>query len=318
MSDKAIQVTGLKKRYDSTSALSSVTFSVEKGEMFGLIGPDGAGKTTLIRILTSLLDPDEGTCRLLGISVHEDPKSIRKIIGYMPQRFSLYPDLTVGENLRFFADLFRVPRKERLKKTEELLEFSRLEPFVKRRAGALSGGMKQKLALSCALIHTPEILVLDEPTTGVDPVSRREFWSILKSLKKSGVSILITTPYMDEAERCDRIALIHHGEILAMGTARSVIDQFSGSIFSVSGPDLLGLSRWFKRQLRSDQVRILGDRVQLNLFSSTEKNVSDLVKDAKASGQVIDAFGRENPELEDTFITLIAEREKRNDQTISS
>jgi len=312
MNEAAIQITDLKKQYGTTIALASVSLSVEKGEMFGLIGPDGAGKTTLIRILTSLMDPDEGECRLLGISVNKEPAKVRKIIGYMPQRFSLYPDLTVSENLRFFADLFRVPRKDRIRKTEELLKFSRLSPFVKRRAGALSGGMKQKLALSRALIHTPDILILDEPTTGVDPVSRREFWSILKTLKQSGVSILVTTPYMDEAERCDRIALIHHGEILAMGTAKHVIDTFSGTVFSVFGPDLLGLAAWFKKRLRSDQVRILGDRVQLNLFSSTAQPLSDLVKEAKGSGHTIDAFDRELPELEDTFIALIAEKEKGN------
>jgi len=310
MNKTAIEVTNLKKQYAGTLALSSVSLSVEKGEMFGLIGPDGAGKTTLIRILTSLMDPDEGECRLLGISVNEEPSKVRNIIGYMPQRFSLYPDLTVGENLRFFSDLFGVSRKDRIRKTKELLEFSRLAPFVKRRASALSGGMKQKLALSCALIHTPDILILDEPTTGVDPVSRREFWSILKKLKQSGVSILVTTPYMDEAERCDLISLIHHGEILAMGTAKHVIDTFSGTVLSVFGPDLLGLASWFKKRLRSDQVRILGDRVQLNLFSSTGHIASDLVREAKNSGQIIDVFEKEAPQLEDTFIALIAEKEK--------
>ena len=312
MKDTAIQVNNLKKQFEKTHALSSVSFGIGKGEMFGLIGPDGAGKTTLIRILTSLLDPDEGECFLFDISVQENPSRVRNMIGYMPQRFSLYPDLTVGENLRFFADLFNVSKNERTRKTEDLLEFSRLKPFIKRKAGDLSGGMKQKLALSCALIHTPDILVLDEPTTGVDPVSRREFWSILTMLKNDGVTILVTTPYMDEAERCDRVALIHHGEILAMGSSSELIETFSGAVFSIFGPDLVGLSVWFKKELRSDQVRIMGDRVKLNLLSSKEIRIDTLVENAKASGQTIHSFDREVPELEDTFITLISEKEKAN------
>lgn len=309
MDKPAIEVESLGKSYDNVMAVNRLSFSVAKGEMFGIIGPDGAGKTSLIRMLTSLLDPDDGECRLLGMSVRKQPREVRRIIGYMPQRFSLYPDLTVRENLRFFADLFRVPRKERQTKTRELLEFSRLSSFEKRRAGALSGGMKQKLALSCALIHRPEILVLDEPTTGVDPVSRREFWTILASLKQSGVTILVTTPYMDEAERCDRIALLHHGEILGMGTADEVVGQFSGTIFSVKGPDLLALAAWFKQRLRSDQVRILGDRVRINLSFEEKESMADLVKTAMADGCDIDGHDMEMPELEDTFISLIAAKE---------
>jgi ABC-2 type transport system ATP-binding protein len=194
MGEPAIRVDNVKKSYGDTVALSSVSLTVEAGEMFGLIGPDGAGKTTLMRILTSLIDPDEGEAWILGLPVRSQAPRVREIIGYMPQRFSLYADLTVSENMRFFADLFGVPAGERKRRTEELLDFSRLGDFVKRRAGALSGGMKQKLALSCALIHTPKVLVLDEPTTGVDPVSRRDFWEMLERLRAQGATILVSTP----------------------------------------------------------------------------------------------------------------------------
>jgi len=307
MVEPAIQITRLKKSYQATMALASVSLEVQPFEMFGLIGPDGAGKTSLIRILTSLLDPDDGECRLLGISVQQDPDEVRKIIGYMPQRFSLYPDLTVGENLRFFADLFRVPKPERLQRTEELLHFSRLAPFVKRRAGQLSGGMKQKLALSCALIHTPKILILDEPTTGVDPVSRREFWDILKTLKSQGVSILVTTPYMDEAEKCDRIALINKGNILAMGTSEEVIQGFTGTVHALFGPNLPALAGWLKRRLHPSQVQILGDRVHVSLFSDTKETMEDLCREAAREGFAVDKVESADPGLEDTFISLISE-----------
>lgn len=309
----AVEIKNLNKKYQQTVALASVSLEIRPGEMFGLIGPDGAGKTTLIRILTSLMDPDEGECRMLDIPVHREPRKVREIIGYMPQRFSLYPDLTVGENLQFFADLFKVPKDQRTKRTAELLEFSRLAPFVKRRAGKLSGGMKQKLALSCALIHTPKILILDEPTTGVDPVSRREFWNILSDLKKQGVSILVTTPYMDEAQRCDRIALIHKGSILAMGSVAEIIKTYSGRVFSVFGPNLPELAAWFKKTLRSDQAGIIGDRVRLNLFNADSVSIDKLCESARADGLIIGSHEKADPGLEDTFIALIAQQEKTND-----
>jgi ABC-2 type transport system ATP-binding protein len=309
MSDPAIQIINLEKRYGDTLALASVSFDILAGEMFGLIGPDGAGKTTLIRILTSLLDPDDGECRLLEISVTHEPAEIRKVIGYMPQRFSLYPDLTVGENLRFFADLFRVPKAQRLKRTEELLGFSRLSPFVSRRAGHLSGGMKQKLALSCALIHTPKVLILDEPTTGVDPVSRREFWEILKTLKQGGVSILVTTPYMDEAEKCDRVALISKGKILAVGTASEITQRFSGTVYALFGRNLPAIAGWFKRRLHPNHVQILGDRVHVSLFSDTPETMDVLCRESQHQGLTVDFFKKTQPVLEDTFIALIAAQE---------
>jgi ABC-2 type transport system ATP-binding protein len=310
MNQPAIQIVNLKKQYGEAVALASVSIDILAGEMFGLIGPDGAGKTSLIRILTSLLDPDDGECHLLGISVNKHPEEVRKVIGYMPQRFSLYPDLTVGENLRFFADLFRVPKQERLKRTEELLQFSRLSPFVTRRAGQLSGGMKQKLALSCALIHTPKVLILDEPTTGVDPVSRREFWEILKTLKKGGVTILVTTPYMDEAEKCDRVALINKGKILAVGTALEITRRFSGTVHAIFGRNLPSIAGWFKHRLHPNQVQILGDRIHVSLFSDTLETMDSLNHEATSDGLSIDSIEIAQPGLEDTFIALIAEKEQ--------
>lgn len=311
----AINITGLKKRYKETVALAFVSLEIARAEMFGLIGPDGAGKTTLIRILSSLIDPDAGECTIFDIPVMAEPARIRKIVGYMPQRFSLYQDLTVEENLRFFADLFQVPRKERLDRTAELLEFSRLAPFVKRRAGQLSGGMKQKLALSCALIHTPEILILDEPTTGVDPVSRREFWGILDELKGRGVTILISTPYMDEAEQCDRVALMHKGNILAMGTAGEITKRFPGTVYSVYGPDPTGLAGWFKKMLGPDQVRILGDRIHVSLFEEAQKTMDGLCRLAGENGWIIDSADITPAGLEDTFVALIGKGSVAHDES---
>ena len=312
MNDIAVRVSDLHKQYGRTTALERVSLQVNQAEMFGLIGPDGAGKTTLIRILTSLLDPDAGECRLFGVAVDREPAKIRGLIGYMPQRFSLYPDLTVAENLRFFADLFRVPKTARRRRTEELLEFSRLTPFVDRRAGQLSGGMKQKLALSCALIHTPRILILDEPTTGVDPVSRREFWEILGKLKADGVTLLVSTPYMDEAERCDRIALMHKGRVLTVGQARDIAAGFPGAVFAAGGPDLPGLAAWFKKALSPEQVRILGDCVQVNLFDDPDRAMDRLRRAAAEQGLAIRAVDRRPAGLEDAFVAMISGEEREH------
>lgn len=204
-----IEVRDLHKRYGATEAVRGLSLSVPGGTICGLIGPDGAGKTTTMRILCGLLRPDGGEASILGHDCARETRAIKDHLGYMPQRFSLYPDLTVAENLRFFADLFAVPRAERAAREVELMEFSRLAPFVGRRAGRLSGGMKQKLALCCTLIHTPQVLILDEPTTGVDPVSRREFWRILRDLAGRGLALLVSTPYMDEAGMCDAVVLMH-------------------------------------------------------------------------------------------------------------
>ncbi len=223
--DKAIKIREISKGFGTIKALNNVSFDVEKGELFGLIGPDGAGKTTLFRLLTTLLKPDEGSAQVEGLDIITDYKEIRKIVGYMPGRFSLYQDLSVEENLEFFASLFGGTVEENYELIAPI--YSQIEPFKTRKAGKLSGGMKQKLALSCALVHKPKVLFLDEPTTGVDAVSRSEFWDMLAELKKYGISILVSTPYMDEAGRCDRIALIHEGKILRIDTPENITDPGS-------------------------------------------------------------------------------------------
>lgn len=231
----AIEVSTVSKEYESIRALDELSFSVGNGKLFGIIGADGAGKTTLMRILATLLDYDNGSIKVLGHSSKEIAW-IRSHIGYMPQRFSLYQDLSVRENLEFFAAIFGVPSRERPIKMKKLLEFSRLLRFQNRRAGQLSGGMKQKLALSCALIHTPELIILDEPTTGVDPVSRNEFWDILKEIVRGGVSVIVSTPYMDEANICDELLILHKGKKLVQGTPKTLLDSYPLKLFSVSAP----------------------------------------------------------------------------------
>ena len=227
-----IDIRQLTKRYGKLTALDQVNLSVPEGSLFGLIGPDGAGKTTLYQILTTLLSPDEGSATVAGLDVVKDYRKLRTEIGYMPERFSLYPDLTVRENLHFFASLFGVDVKDNFDLIAPI--FSQLEKFPNRRAGALSGGMKQKLALSCALIHRPKVLFLDEPTTGVDAVSRSEFWDMLATLKAQGITILVSTSYMDEAERCERIALLHQGKILDVNTPAGLIENMDKNLYNAS------------------------------------------------------------------------------------
>lgn len=235
----AIALEGISKHYGKTTALTDVTFSVPEGSMFGLIGPDGAGKSTLYRILTTLIPPDNGTATVAGLDIRSDYRKIRTEIGYMPERFSLYPDLTVSENLNFFASLFGV----RVQDNYDLIApfFNQLAKFPHRRAGALSGGMKQKLALGCALIHRPKILLLDEPTTGVDAVSRSEFWDMLATLRQKGITILVSTSYMDEAERCERIALINAGRILKVDTPQRLVEGIGERLYNASAGEMYPL-----------------------------------------------------------------------------
>ena len=235
----AIEINGLTKCYGKVTALDGVSFDVRQGELFGLIGPDGAGKTTLFRLLTTLLNPDNGTATVDGMDIVAEYKQIRKVVGYMPGRFSLYPDLSVEENIAFFAALFGV----RVEDNYDLIApiYKQIEPFRTRRAGKLSGGMKQKLALCCALIHRPSVLFLDEPTTGVDAVSRSEFWDMLAELKSKGISMLVSTPYMDEVSRCDRIALINEGHILGIDTPQGIVAGFDEPLYAVSSKEMFGL-----------------------------------------------------------------------------
>ena len=237
--NNAISINHLTKRYGRLTALDRVTFSVPEGCMLGLIGPDGAGKTTLYQILTTLLNPDEGSATVVGLDVVNDYRKLRTQIGYMPERFSLYPDLTVSENLQFFASLFGVDIKDNYDLIAPI--FNQLKKFPNRKARALSGGMKQKLALSCALIHRPKVLLLDEPTTGVDAVSRSEFWDMLATLKAKGITILVSTSYMDEAEQCEHIALINKGKILGVDTPKNLVERLDSNIYKASAVEMYPL-----------------------------------------------------------------------------
>jgi ABC-type multidrug transport system ATPase subunit len=222
----AVEIIGLKKSHGPVQALRGIDLNVRQGSIFGIIGADGAGKSTLLQILATLIKPDSGTVRMLETDIFASPGAVRTRLGYMPQKFSHYEDLSVRENMRFFADIFGLNRKEYGERIDRLLRFSRLAAFEDRRAGKLSGGMKQKLALSCALIHKPELLLLDEPTTGVDPLSRKEFWSILRELNNDGITILVSTPYMEESEYCDELILMHEGRILLKGAPTALLTEY--------------------------------------------------------------------------------------------
>ncbi|OCB78542.1 ABC transporter ATP-binding protein [Flavobacterium crassostreae] len=262
-----ILVQNISKSYQGTPALTAVSFAVNKGELFGLIGPDGAGKTTLFRILTTLLLANEGTATLAGLDVVKDYKKIRKEIGYMPGKFSLYEDLTVTENLHFFATIFGTTISENYALIKDI--YTQLEPFKDRRAGALSGGMKQKLALCCVLIHKPNILFLDEPTTGVDPVSRSEFWEILKQLQQKGMTILVSTPYMDEATLCDRIAWIEKGKIVKLDSPQHIVSDYDKQLYHVRAQNTHQLIQDLKKYPSQYSVYAFGEYVH---YCDTQKD----------------------------------------------
>lgn len=257
-----LSVENLVKNYKEIKALKSITFSVQEGEIFGLIGSDGAGKTTLFRIIASLLLPDNGRVTMFDMDVVERYKIIREIIGYMPQRFSLYHDLTVEENLAFFATVFGTTIRENYDLVKDI--YSHIEPFRKRKAGKLSGGMKQKLALSCALIHRPRLLLLDEPTTGVDAVSRKEFWEMLKNLKNKGMTILVSTPYMDEARLCDRVALIQDGRILILDAPENIIKNYDRKLLAIRSDNMYGLITDLRNEPNAFSVHLFGQFVHYN------------------------------------------------------
>lgn len=259
MGNLSIIINNLSKSYGPVKAIEDISFEVNNGEIFGLIGPDGAGKTTLFRILTTLMLPDEGSATVNGRDVVKEMKQLRTEIGYMPGRFSLYQDLSVQENLEFFATIFGTTIEENYDLVKDI--YSQIEPFKDRRAGKLSGGMKQKLALSCALIHKPEVLFLDEPTTGVDPVSRKEFWEMLKNLKKQGITILVSTPYMDEASLCDRVALIQKGKILSIDTPKNITGQFGKELFAVHSSDMYKLITDLRKYSFTHSAYAFGDSI---------------------------------------------------------
>src|SRR6476619_7198290 len=261
----AVSLKNIIKTYDDgkVKAVNNVSFEVERGELFGLIGPDGAGKTSIFRILTTLLLADKGQATVEGLDVVKDYRAIRNKVGYMPGKFSLYQDLTVAENLTFFATVFKTTIEENYDLIKDIYE--QIKPFKNRPAGKLSGGMKQKLALCCALIHKPEVLFLDEPTTGVDVVSRKEFWDMLKKLKEQGISILVSTPYMDEASLCDRIALIQNGNIMAVDTPQNIIDGFAAPLFAVKAKDMYRLLKDLRSDPAVESCYAFGEYLHLTL-----------------------------------------------------
>ena len=301
---EAIKIDGISKWYgkEKLMAVDQISLSVNRGEVFGIIGPDGAGKTSLFRMLTTLLLPDEGSANVDGMDVVKDYRKIRKSIGYMPGKFSLYQDLTVEENLTFFATVFNTTIQENYYLIKDI--YIQLEPFKDRRAGKLSGGMKQKLALCCALIHKPSVLFLDEPTTGVDTVSRKEFWEMLKGLKAQGITILVSTPYMDEASLCDRIALIQHGKILAVDTPEAIRQAFPLVLYKAKGASTPGLLNDLRGYSKDVYAYVFGEHVHV-VFKEGDINVSDLrtYLGAKNDGDLILEPG--NPTIEDCFIHLL-------------
>ncbi len=298
-----VQVDHLSKSYGEITAVTDFSFAGEKGEIIALVGPDGAGKTTLFRALAGLIAFDAGTATISGLDVVKQFEEIKPLLGYMPQIFSLYADLSVEENLRFYSGLFGQDRNTFEKKKEELYQFSGLGPFYNRRAGALSGGMKQKLALSCALVHDPEVLLLDEPTTGVDPLSRRQFWDILKSLRDSGSAIIVSTPYMDEVEYSDRATFIFGGRLLAQGTPSELTSKFSGRVYSVEVEPSVALM---------DKLNAIEGLEAQRFGASLHIYVGSNFDDAVMRTQLAQAGVPEStlkqiaPELEDTFVQLMS------------
>lgn len=301
---KPVVVKNIVRTYDKgkVKALDDISFEVEQGELFGLIGPDGAGKTSLFRILTTLLLPDSGTAKVGGFDVVKDYKEIRKSVGYMPGRFSLYQDLTVEENLSFFATIFNTTIEENYELIRDI--YVQIEPFKTRRAGKLSGGMKQKLALCCALIHRPSVLFLDEPTTGVDAVSRKEFWEMLKRLKEKDISIIVSTPYMDEASLCDRVALMQNGHILDMDSPLSIIQNFDRPLWSVRSSNMFSLLNDLRLYENTESCFAFGDAHHLTL-KDTVLEETDIKRFLHKKGHDNIDVTRIEPTIEDCFMALM-------------
>lgn len=301
MNEIAVEAKGLKKTYEKVEAVKGVSFAIPKGELFGLIGPDGAGKTSIFRILTTLILPTEGKAEIFGNDVIKDYKKIRNNIGYMPQRFSLYQDLSVEENLNFFARVFGTSVQENYDLIKDI--YIQIEPFKNRLAGKLSGGMKQKLALSCALIHSPDILILDEPTTGVDAVSRKEFWEMLIRLKQKGITIVVSTPYMDEANLCDRVALIQDGRIMKIDMPGNITKEFGRKLWAIKSENTYQLIQDLKQIDFIDTVYPFGE--YLHITSETDDiDCKQLISILKSNHSKVD-INQINANIEDCFMELM-------------
>jgi ABC-2 type transport system ATP-binding protein len=304
-----IRCTGLRRTFDDLVAVEGLDLQIAAGEIFGLVGPDGAGKTTTMRMLTGILSPSGGSAQVAGFDVAREAERLKEHLGYMSQCFGLYPDLTVMENIEFYADIYGVPRREFAARAERLLGFSNLAPFTQRLAGNLSGGMKQKLGLACALIHTPRVLFLDEPTNGVDPVSRRDFWRILYQLVREGVTIFVSTAYLDEAERCNRLALLHRGRLLGLGTPDEIKAMMPGALLEVRTSAPRRTVTLLREKLAGAIVGLFGDRVHVAVGDTTtaESAIRELVA---AAGYGLLSLRSIEPSLEDVFISVLAARKE--------
>ena len=308
-----IVVSELTKRFPGVLAVDRLSFSAAPGEIFGLVGPDGAGKTTTLRMLAGVLPPDQGSARVAGCDVVGDPEGVKNHISYMPQRFGLYDDLTVEENIRFYADLFGVTRRHREQRAARLLAASGMSEFRHRLAGKLSGGMKQKLGLTCALIHTPQVILLDEPTLGVDPISRRDFWRILYELLAEGVTILISTSYLDEAERCHRLALLHEGRLLFCDTPARLKTRLPGAVVAVRSPEARRLRDVLTGADGVTGLVLVGDGVHL-MVDEAQRRIPELEARLAASGLPFTKLVQITPTIEDLFVAAVEGRTVAGEQ----
>jgi ABC-2 type transport system ATP-binding protein len=308
-SEPAIRTDGLTKRFGDLIAVDHLNLEVFQGEAFALLGPDAAGKTTTMRMLTGIMDPDDGHAEVLGLDTVTHSEAVKEQIGYMPQRFGLYDDLTVAENMIFYAEVYQVSREERQKRMPELLGFSNLTPFQDRLARNLSGGMRQKLGLACALIHTPRLLFLDEPTFGVDPISRREFWEILYRLLTGGLTIFLSTAYMDEAERAHRVGLIHFGKLLVVDTPKALKASFQGELLEARASDMWAARKALAGNPLVRQVLAMGDRLMISVDHATRAEGS-LIKALEEAGLKNVAIAPAHPTLEDLFVQVMRRAEE--------
>lgn len=300
----SVETDGLTRRFGDLTAVDGLDLSVTPGELFGIVGPDGAGKTTTLRMLAGVLRPSGGAIRVAGVDVVADPERAKPELAYMAQRFGLYEDLTVAENLAFYADLYSVPRPERPRRLERLYRFSRLEPFADRLAGNLSGGMKQKLSLSCCLIHQPKVLLLDEPTFGVDPISRRELWLILHEMVAAGVTVIVSTSYLDEAERCDRVVLLNEGRTLAMDAPATLQGAIDGTMVAVRAVDARAARNVLRTTEGMRSAALFGQAVHALLAPTVA--VDDVARALRDAGIDVESVRAVRPSLEDVFIHLVA------------
>jgi len=306
--DTVVAVQSLSRRFGAAPAVDDVSFSVKRGAIFGLVGPDGAGKTTIMRMLAGVMKPDGGRITVDGVDAVADPESVKTHLSYMPQRFGLYDDLTVDENIRFYADLFEIPRALREERTLPLLEASNMIPFRRRLAGQLSGGMKQKLGLVCSLVHTPKILLLDEPTTGVDPVSRRDFWRILYDLRESGVTILISTAYLDEAERCTRLALLHQGRLRYCDTPQALKARIPGVLLVIPSGSARAARDAISGLAGVLSVLLVGDGVH-TVVDDYDKRLPEIRRALEAKRIPFGPVTQAVPSIEDLFVGLLKQQE---------